>query len=71
MRDTIAEADDDGNEEIEFEEFCRLLLRKKHEVHQQGELREAFNVSLQCSALLLLLLLLPAAAPSVSITRFL
>ena len=40
----MAEADEDGNEEIEFEEFCLLLLKKRTEVQALGELREAFNV---------------------------
>jgi len=44
IKETMAEADEDGNDEIEFEEFCMLLLRKREEVQALGELREAFNV---------------------------
>ena len=43
IKETMAEADEDGNEEIEFEEFCILLLKKRTEVQALGELREAFN----------------------------
>ena len=46
IKETMAEADEDGNEEIEFEEFCILLLKKRTEVQALGELREAFNVRL-------------------------
>lgn len=42
IKETMAQGDKDGNEEIEFEEFCRLLLIKRRESAATDEMKEAF-----------------------------
>ena len=40
----IAEVDDDGSGEIEFDEFLKLMVKKMQENDNEEELLEAFRV---------------------------
>lgn len=40
----IDEVDDDGNREIEFEEFCHLMVKQMAAGEDEAKLREAFRV---------------------------
>mmetsp|Transcript_79977 Transcript_79977/g.222446 ORF Transcript_79977/g.222446 Transcript_79977/m.222446 type:complete len:152 (+) Transcript_79977:138-593(+) len=43
IKATLAVGDKDGNDEIEFDEFCKLLLRKRKEAEEIDGMRQAFQ----------------------------
>ena len=44
LQDMIAEVDDDGSGEIEFDEFCEMMARKMNECDADEELKQAFDM---------------------------
>ena len=49
LKDMINEADKDGNNMIDFDEFVQMMEAKcKRDQDQEDELREAFRVSKRC-----------------------
>ena len=44
LEDMIAEVDDDGSGEIEFDEFCEMMARKMSECDAEDELKQAFDM---------------------------
>ncbi|XP_069131579.1 calmodulin-2-like [Argopecten irradians] len=44
VKEMIAEVDKNGNGTVEFEEFCKMMIRKEEEQDPEEALREAFKV---------------------------